>query len=281
MQLLPKQKADSLKGIFAIAILLCHLCGRTGIGSQIGLGPIYTAMGYWSVSVFFCISGYGLAYSFKNRENYLNNFIRKKVFPLFLLYVFLVIFYFLLKVFFLTLPDPFHSFIRSFCFGETLVSNGWYIQVILMFYLLLFSIYRFIKSDTIRISLMFITILIYIFTCRHMGLSSTWYESTLCFPLGVLLYNCNSVICKTCVDRRRYYVSILLICLFIISFFTYYLVNSHAYSIIPKIISSVTFALVVIYLSHFIYLRNRLTDYLSQLYLEIYLLQGGVFILLT
>lgn len=55
-----KQQTDSLKGIFAIMVVLCHVCSRCGLGANIGLGPIYTALGYWGVSIFLFISGYGL-----------------------------------------------------------------------------------------------------------------------------------------------------------------------------------------------------------------------------
>lgn len=55
-----KNQTNHLKGIFAIGVVVCHLCSKTGLTSSIGLGPIYTALGYWSVSVFMFISGYGL-----------------------------------------------------------------------------------------------------------------------------------------------------------------------------------------------------------------------------
>lgn len=55
-----RSQTECLKGIFALGIVICHLCSRTGLGSSIGLGPIYTALGYWGVSIFLFISGYGL-----------------------------------------------------------------------------------------------------------------------------------------------------------------------------------------------------------------------------
>lgn len=55
-----RSQTDCLKGVFAIGILICHLCSRTGLGSSVGLGPIYTALGYLSVSVFMFITGFGL-----------------------------------------------------------------------------------------------------------------------------------------------------------------------------------------------------------------------------
>lgn len=48
-----REQTNHLKGLFALCVVLHHLCSLTGVGAPVGLGPIYTALGYWSVSVFF------------------------------------------------------------------------------------------------------------------------------------------------------------------------------------------------------------------------------------
>lgn len=55
-----KSTSDSLKGIFAISVLLCHVCGQSGFCMVHGVGAIITAFGYWGVSIFLFLSGYGL-----------------------------------------------------------------------------------------------------------------------------------------------------------------------------------------------------------------------------
>lgn len=47
-----RAQTECLKGVFALGIVICYLCSRTGLGSSVGLGLIYTALGYWGVSVF-------------------------------------------------------------------------------------------------------------------------------------------------------------------------------------------------------------------------------------
>ena len=139
---LEKGNTDCLKGIFAVAILLCHLCGRTGIGSSIGLGPIYTAMGYLSVAIFLVLSGYGLAYSYDQRkERYLSGFFFNRVLSLYVLQCVLIIVYGTLKYFFSKDAIQIRDVIQSFLFGKTVISNGWYLQVILLFYLLFYFLH--------------------------------------------------------------------------------------------------------------------------------------------
>ena len=60
---LSRENTDCLKGICAIMVVI----SRTNIGASIGLGPIYTAFGYWAVSGFMFMSGYGLTHSILNK----------------------------------------------------------------------------------------------------------------------------------------------------------------------------------------------------------------------
>lgn len=62
---LDKNNTDCLKGIFAICVLTHHICNRIGIDGA--LGPFLASWGYLSVVIFFVLSGYGLAFSYKSR----------------------------------------------------------------------------------------------------------------------------------------------------------------------------------------------------------------------
>lgn len=94
-----KQQTDSLKGIFAIMVVLSHLFSRCGLGANIGLGPIYTALEYWGVSVFLFISGYGLMSRYiQIRGEYFLGFTRNRILPIYMLNVLLIAIYLLLKM---------------------------------------------------------------------------------------------------------------------------------------------------------------------------------------
>ena len=72
--------SQSLRGLSAIEITLGHI----GIATQsIFLFPNRKA-GILFVGIFFFLSGYGLIYSLKNKENYISNFFRKRFFKIFL-----------------------------------------------------------------------------------------------------------------------------------------------------------------------------------------------------
>lgn len=71
----------ALKGIMAIFIILAHLRNFMTFLNDTAIGSILTASGYLLVGMFFFLSGYGLAESFRNKENYCKNFVKKRIIP--------------------------------------------------------------------------------------------------------------------------------------------------------------------------------------------------------
>ena len=63
---LSKENGNCLKGICALMVLICHTCSQSGflMLPGVGVGAVITAFGYWGVSVFFFLSGYGLVKKF-------------------------------------------------------------------------------------------------------------------------------------------------------------------------------------------------------------------------
>ena len=152
---LTKGNTDCLKGILAICVLLCHLWGSlvqenaslvSGIAGR-GLGVVMMSLGYLAVSMFFFLSGYGLMVQYKKRgETYTKSFLQKRVLPLYLLCVILIVFYWGARTVFgesVSVGD----LVRSFFFGGTVISKGWYLQSILVWYLLFYVCFRLVKKE--------------------------------------------------------------------------------------------------------------------------------------
>lgn len=114
---LSRENTDCLKGICAIMVVICHVCSRTNIGASIGLGPIYTAFGYWAVSGFMFMSGYGLTRSILNKYNgggYLQIFLSKRVLPIYMLMALLSVVYYGMGHLLALEPPSLSCFIQSF-----------------------------------------------------------------------------------------------------------------------------------------------------------------------
>ena len=169
---------------------------------------------------------------------------------------------------------------QSFLFGNTIVPYGWYFQVIILFYLLFYVAYKYCKKQP----LLFIiaATVVYMIGCGVLGLSTTWYECALCFDLGFLFFQKKEAIKGIYESKRSFVVTcVLSLILFCICFVlgSKNLVNSSFLTLLFKISSAVLFVVCAFTLVNRVNLKNKLTEWLSNYYLEIYSFQGMVYIL--
>ena len=193
---LSRENTDCLKGICAIMVVICHVCSRTNIGASIGLGPIYTAFGYWAVSGFMFMSGYGLTRSILNKYNgggYLQIFLSKRVLPIYMLMALLSVVYYGMGHLLALEPPSLSCFIQSFFFGNTVIKFGWFLQAIVVIYLLFYVSARIstkvahTNPEAALCILMTFALSLYMGGCLIMNLSDTWYETVLAFLAGMLI----------------------------------------------------------------------------------------------
>ena len=228
-------------------------------------------------------------YSFKTSSGggYLANFQRNRILPIFVINAFLVLVYCLEKIFLdfdLNVKDIF----LSFFYGGTIVENGWYLLCIMIFYQFFFLAARF-SPKNIAFGILVLTLLYIILAFRM----PKWYIiSSLAFPSGVIFYYYSEKITDL-LNRRYSFVMlastlIFLCCSCSIYFITGDILLSSRYlgllKLCMELIYGVTFSgLVVIILAQTHKRLNAqfiLTNTLSKISLEIYVMQGFAFCLL-
>lgn len=131
---------NCLKGICAVCVVIHHLYQQTDIAKEHIIGKFLQSLGFLAVAVFFFLSGYGLVVSVKRKgTDYIRAFPIKRIVPFYINNVILIFVYVLL---FTTVKGgvSHQEFIQSFFWGGTVVKNGWYLQVILMFYISFYSV---------------------------------------------------------------------------------------------------------------------------------------------
>lgn len=173
-----RENSISVKGISAFAIMLGHLGKHTGF---LFLYPFWKAALLF-VGVFFMLSGYGLMYNYNNRSDYLDNFLTKRItsilYPAYIAYILLGC---------IIIPGGGQNawIILQYIFlKEFFKRTNWFVFEIVLLYILFWMIY---KHFSVRISdsIMCIIILLLIivgFTCR---IDKAWYDSSLCFLVGI------------------------------------------------------------------------------------------------
>ena len=278
------QNTTCLKGILSICILICHLWGpliegNPSLGDGIignTVGRICAVLGYLSVALFLFLSGYGLFVQYqKQGEDYLDGFLLKRVVPLYLINVILIGFYLFANVL-LGEEISLGIVIQSFFFGKTIVSKGWYIQSILLWYLFFFVVFKFIRKDKFKIVGIVGAFILYLMICLIMKLPSTWYECAGCLMLGILWAKYLEQI-NHFLSRKKWLGLSILLCgsLFITSFiFGNFSFLPNPVRIAVKSISACAFAVVAVLFLRIIPINNVFTRFLGQISLEIYVFHG-------
>lgn len=270
---LSKETSNSLKGLFAIAVMVCHLFGKRGFGIDIGLGPIFTSLGYLSVAFFLFCTGYGLTISYISKgDDYLKGFLLRRVLPIYIINSILILVY---SIYDMIIGDKIsiHNIIQSFLFGDTVVKYGWYIQMIILFYVAFYLIAKFFNiKKLLPIFTAFIGL--YCILCIIFDLGTTWYEGSLTFLLGIFWAKNKSKI--DMVQAKKYY---LLLALIVGVFtLTYLFGNLRIFTeplrIFVKMVSAVAFVSMVLFIAMKIKFNYILTKFLGNYYFEFYLLQG-------
>lgn len=181
---LSKEYSNCIRGICAIIIVIHHLYQYTGSFRGTPIGTILSLSGALAVSVFFFYSGYGLMLS-STRKSYVRDFLRSRFLPLYCFYIILVLLY---SIWTLCIEHrlPLNKFIQSFFFGGTIITNGWYLQVTFVLYLIYWFSFSCFTSTKTRLLVVTAAILIYCVVCHYIGLGAWWYQTIPCAVLGMV-----------------------------------------------------------------------------------------------
>ena len=143
--------------------------------------------GQWASALFLFLSGFGMYFSINNAKKITYSYIKRKIQKL--LYPFLYVWSVYILGFLLFDRQKFSwSLITDFLTFAVPYAETWFFREIVALYFLSFFIFFFFKIDFYRISILLFLCLFFCFICKYFtSLGSWWYNSTLCFPLGMML----------------------------------------------------------------------------------------------
>lgn len=174
-EFMSKDYTTSLRGVCALAIMLCHI----RITNFAPLN-VFNYLGNPIVGIFFFLSGYGMLTRIKQIgiDNYMNGFISKRCVPLFVEYIFVWIFNFVCMF----LVSGNFNFLK-----EIITPHSWFIIMIEVLYIVFYIGYKLFK-DNLKGLIIFVTIfeLALIIALSAFGVDECWYLSLLCFSGGMI-----------------------------------------------------------------------------------------------
>lgn len=225
--LLPQNKeylsvksTSGLRGFLALGIIFHHLSPLVKSGEEFSN---FSYMGTYIVSIFFFLSAYGLYVQNESRENYLDNFLVKRLSKIIVPFFIISLIYIFYRFVNGQLIDL-NFFINLFKQGSTIIYNGWFVDIIILMYIFFYISFKLFQNKFLSIVLNTIFIICYICLAIKLGYNFWWYNSALAFAIGLIWAKNQNKIDR--VLEKYYFIVIILV--------TVLLFVSHKYDVLLK-----------------------------------------------
>lgn len=244
------ENEKNIKLILAIWIILSHLPGM----------KVLSAYNYLPVAGFFFLSGYGLMMKSKSNSKY--NLL-KSILKIYIPYMFATIIYTII----------FNNYNLLMLLKQITLINvdlpyGWYIRTQIILYIIWF-IANNSKNKNWKIFISFILVLIYSILFRYTGQILTSYKTVFAFVVGLWYAMYENKVFK--------YIN-LYSCVFcgVVSLAIRFIVtdNETIFDSVLYNLSGILFCFLLVYSIYKINIKNKKIDFLKNMSLELYLVQG-------
>ena len=191
----------ALRTVACLSIILHHLTQRITNYGWINKGPItlYNYIGFLCTAVFFFSSGYGLLYSYLNKNNYLEGFLRKRIPSVLVPFILVNMITVLVNHLVYkkgTGDDPLYV-LKQIVGIELLDGNSWFIVEIIVLYVIFAASFSMLKNKDAALTLVILATLFIIAFAFFRGhdfddyketyfMGEWWFNSTITFVFGLL-----------------------------------------------------------------------------------------------
>lgn len=225
---LSRDNTIKVNGFFIILVFFSHF------QQYIVISNPYDAIGYkiigligqLMVTTFFFFSGYGIHESVKKKgEQYINQFFNHRFIPTYTNWFFAILAFLVLNII-MQNSMTIEQVLLSFIGWESIGNSNWYLFDIFVLYIFFMISFNLFKKDKMRIyGITFLTILFII--ALSFFREGYWYNTLLCFPLGMFYSYYKEKIDQTIMKNNKkyfvYFVCILM--LFCSSFLVYNVIH--------------------------------------------------------
>ena len=270
------KSTTGLKGFLSLGIVFHHLSQWVTTGEEFSN---FGYMGTYIVSVFFFLSGDGLYVQNERKENYLNNFLGKRLSRILIPFMVISSIYLIYR----NLNEQeltISFFVNLFKKGSTVIYNGWFVDIIILMYIFFYISFKMFSNRTISILINTILIVVYIILAIRLEYGFWWYNSSLPFVLGLLWAKNKDYIDG--VLRNYYFVILVLITglLFLshqydVVYKKLHLVDIYSYAFLANI-DNVIFTIFFILITNKIDFANKYLLFLGKISFELYMIHGLV-----
>jgi len=222
------------------------------------------------VAIFFFLSGYGLWSGLKSNPLYMHGFLRKRVGKILIPYWITDSLFFVISKGILGVHYSLKDYILSMTLIQVLNSPCWYIQELIIFYLIFWISCKNKRRELMLCLLFIFTLVVMIF----LKVDDLYFRSALAFPMGIIWREKKNDIDR--IMESHFLVSFSILSVLLGAFFSLkYLGNHMSNQLLFEIgncFSAVTFCAVTMWCLKVIRVKNKLLVYLGGISYEIFLL---------
>ena len=179
-------QTTAINGFFVMLVFMRHINQYLDIGKYDGLFKILDSMlGQLIVTTFLFYSGYGIMYSIKNKNNYINS-MPKRIVKILLQFDMAIVFYIFVN---LVIGENlfWKDVLEALVAWKSLGNSTWYIFAILCLYGLTFVAGKISNNYKVLALLVTVGALLYILILKLVGKESHWYNTALCSNISFVL----------------------------------------------------------------------------------------------
>lgn len=268
-QYLSRDTTNAIKGLFVMLVFLSHSIGYIQLDNTADTLYVIVRryLGQLIVCMFLFYSGYGVFESIKNKKDYMKTFLKNRLFKTWLHFALAVICFILVDCF-LGYTFQTKTYILSFIGWESVNNSNWFVFCILYLYVATYIACKITKSLKTSWCIVLLFTIGYVLLTHHFK-DSWWWDTSVCYPLGMLfsIYKAPIEKCaKECLVGMRYFIVVLV--LFVLLCTTY--MDQGIYASLAK---AIFFTLLIVVLTMKFNVRNSILCYFGVNTFNIFILQ--------
>lgn len=272
-----QKNANKLRGLFALFIVFTH-CTLAYETLPVLLIPL-RKVSTFGVGFFFVLSGYGLAYSYYTKSDYLKGFIYNKILKKIVVAAIIcrIVSKILLVIF---LDDTFAMTVSLFLEGI-----NWYIYAMILLYAIFYIVYKYINGDnrkliTLWCIVIIITLMLLYVSNHYVIIDRSYFISEWAFPFGVTIY-CKRDKIDFWINNHIWKISIVMLISLAVLFLGASIANEYTIAdLVTHNMMLFPFYYFVMLLCRYFKFGNQMLNFLNSISFEIYLYQFAILIIL-
>lgn len=186
---LSKSNTTAVKGIFVVLVFIAHILQYIVLGNNVSdklLDFVMGVLGQNIVVVFFLYSGYGIGEAIKKKDDvYISTIPRKRILTTWIQFVCAVFLYWIMDICVLHEGYGVKEYFFSLFAWESIGNSTWFVfAIIICWGATWLAFVSFNKRNVAFVALCTILV-VYICLIKEVQSGHAWYDTILCFPLGV------------------------------------------------------------------------------------------------